>query len=162
MANKHPNYSKLTTKGGYKRTITDPRVHLFKQYYIDPKSETFMNIFQSGMKAGYSEQYSTNISVQKPAWWVEFTGQADVRRARMLNKAENNIESVLDAPDATIDDKKMKLQASTFVSERLGKDFYSSRQELTDKGGRRLIPSDSRVNASIPLVSLFKGVKEGE
>jgi hypothetical protein len=142
----------------YKRTVTDPRVHLFKKNYIDPKSETFMNIFQSAMKAGYSEQYAANISVQRPKWWLEFTEQSDVRRARMLNKAEQGLEKVLDYDDNDRDKASMKLKAATYVTERLGKEHYSSRQEVTGADGRRLFDSSKRESATVPLTKLFKGV----
>ena len=42
-------------------THPDPRQSLFLQYYLDPKSKTFSNALQSGIRAGYSAEYSQSI-----------------------------------------------------------------------------------------------------
>ena len=39
----------------------DPRQTAFLTYYLDPKSETFSNALQSGLKAGYKQEYAENI-----------------------------------------------------------------------------------------------------
>jgi hypothetical protein len=160
MANKSPNTSKLGTKGGYKKTVQDPRVALFKAYYVDPKSPTFCNINQSALKAGYSQTYALNISVQKPAWWVELMQDADINRAEMLHLSEKNIKRVLKYEPTDKDTEKLQLQTSQFISERLGKEHYSTRQEMTGADGRRLFTNDTRESAKMPLSTLFKGVSQ--
>ena len=42
-------------------TQPDPRQATFLAYYLNPKSDTFSNAYQSGIKAGYSEEYSKVI-----------------------------------------------------------------------------------------------------
>ena len=42
-------------------TQPDPRQASFLAYYLNPKSDTFSNALQSGIKAGYSEEYSKVI-----------------------------------------------------------------------------------------------------
>jgi len=42
-------------------TQPDPRQALFLAHYLNPKSDTFSNAYQSGIKAGYSEEYSKVI-----------------------------------------------------------------------------------------------------
>lgn len=53
---------------------------------------------------------------------------------------------------------KPELDASKFVTERLGKEHYSTRKELTDKGGKRLFNVKDK-EADETLVDLFKGVE---
>lgn len=43
-------------------------------YYMDPKSETFGNSYQSAIKAGYTESYAANI--MKPSVGLEWVKQA--------------------------------------------------------------------------------------
>lgn len=133
----------------------DLRVASFVEAYTNPNSKTFNNILQSGLKAGYTREYSENISSEKPKWWIELQEQLETRHKRMLEKAERNLIKFLE------DDSDKQIQAKTtlFVSERLGKEHYSVRQELTDKGGRRLFADKESSTASVPLSKLFK-VKE--
>lgn len=144
----------------YKRTVLDPRVALFKAYYTDPNSPTFCNILQSGIRAGYSEQYSQNISAQRPQWWDDMQNDSDVKRAEMLATAEKRLnERLVEVPE---DKEGLKIQTDVakFVSERLGKAHYSTRQEITGKDGRRLFTNEQRASASVPLANLFKGVEQ--
>jgi hypothetical protein len=158
MANNNPDTSKLGTKGKTFTKIHDPRVIMFKQYYCDATAPTFCNILQSALKAGYSQTYAQNISVQKPAWWVELVDSSDMLRARMLQKAEKNIDKVLDDTEDSKDAKDRKFKASSFVSERLGKDHYSTRKELTDKGGKRLFSNQTDASTDVELDDLFVGI----
>jgi hypothetical protein len=130
---------------------TDQRVMAFVEAYTNPNKKTFNNILQSGLKAGYTQEYSENISVLKPKWWVELQDQLQNRHKMMLEKAERNLINFLDD-----DNKVIKNKTTLFVSERLGKEYYSVRQELTDKGGRRLFNTNEKINASVPLTELFK------
>lgn len=162
MANKNPviptTKGKTTANGKYKRTVYDPRVDMFKQFYCRPDSYTFGNVRQSALRAGYTEQYANNISSQRPSWWVEFTETGDFKRAEMLKAAENNLHQTIVTPPEDKDDKKLQHDATKFVSERLGKEHYSTRQEVTGKDGKRLFSVEQRATASVPLTNLFKGV----
>ena len=143
----------------HKRMILDPRTILFKQYYIDPNAHTFCNAYQSAKKAGYSEQYSLNITAQRPAWFQELLDDSNVLRAEMLKNSEKNLSSVVEeTKPEDIQNKKIWLQASTFVSERLGKDHYSTRKELTDKGGKRLFNNTHTKDSQGAVSDLFINV----
>lgn len=72
-------------------TDPDPRQQLFLATLLDPKSPTFSNVLQSAMSVGYSETYASNLTVQMPKWLSENLG-----RLSMLQKAERNLEKVLD------------------------------------------------------------------
>ena len=141
----------------YKRTVYDPRVDMFKQFYLRPDSYTFMNIRQSALRAGYSEQYARNISVQTPQWWQDLLASAEYNRANMLAKAEDNLYDVVREEDnGDYNTRKLKTDVSKFVTERLGKDIYSTRQEVTGADGRRLFDNTKRERATVPLHKLFK------
>lgn len=164
MANhKPPQVPPNNTGKTYTRNVYDPRVDIFKQFYLSPTSPTFMNILRSALRAGYSEQYSNNISTQKPKWWVDLTENVEYKRAQSLKQAENNLyETVSEPLSEDINTKKIQIDVSKYVTERLGKDIYSARKELTDAGGRRLFGDEKRDSANVALGSLFKGVKEEE
>lgn len=135
------------------------RATMFKRAYVDVNSPTFCNITQSALKAGYSQEYAENLSHLNPKWYQEFKEDAEVMRAEMLKKAERNLNRVLDITPEDATDKKLQQDASKFVSERIGKDAYSTRKELTDKGGRRLFNSTRDEATEDALQGLFIGVQ---
>lgn len=49
----------------------DDRQIRFLELYLDPKSDTYTNAYQSAKKAGFSEEYSQNITGQMPKWLLE-------------------------------------------------------------------------------------------
>lgn len=146
VINKAKGIEVETNPNGANQYSLDPRQILCWSFYINPKSETFGNAKQSAIKAGYEEVYANTITVTE---W--FAGK--VRRLNMLNKAERNLDEFLDMDTGItkvtddgkvykLDDpqlKGLKLKASTFIAERLGKDHgYSARNELTGKDGGKI------------------------
>ena len=103
----------------------DPRQSLFLQSYLNPKSETFGNAYQSAIKAKYSKEYAEVITGQMPTWLSENLGDAN-----MLNRAEKNLKDFLENAS-----EKVKADITKFVAERLGKKKWSARTELTGKDG---------------------------
>lgn len=145
-----------------KQRIDDVRVVAFKQYFINPESPTFMNVLQSALKAGYSQEYSESLGYQNPKWFDELMTDKEVERAKMLEQAEKGLYEAVTYDSSDKDKAKMKLQASVYVTERLGKALYSSRQELTGADGRRLFTNEQRDGVKMPLKTLFKGVQSPE
>jgi hypothetical protein len=139
----------------------DPRQAAFKIYYIDPNSDSFANARRSAIRAGYSEQYADNITIQQPKWLADILQDTAIMRAELLALSERNLKSVVseDKPDDK-DMKKIWVQTSQYVSGTLGREHYSTRQELTGKDGRRLFSNEQRATAKTPLVALFKGVSK--
>ncbi len=138
---------------------SDPRQTAFKQYYIDPNSPSFANARGSAMRAGYSEQYADNITAQQPAWLGSLLEDTHVLRAEMLALSERNLKSVVSEPKPSDkDQKKIWIDTAKYVSGTLGKDVYSTRQELTGADGRRLFTNETRDSTKMPLATLFKGV----
>lgn len=133
---KEPRYE--TETGQFRRK--NAKMIAFETYYTDPNSPTYNNARQSALKAGYSESYANNLTVQSPDW---MTG--DAMRIAMLQRAEQSLRELLAMSD---EDKKnpqkMKIWQDTvkFVSERLGKDWYSTRAEVTGKNGKSLFTSE--------------------
>lgn len=76
-----------------KKELLDPRQALFLNAYIDPKSKTFGNAYQSALGAGYSENYATTITAKAPEWLEE-----NGRRERRIALAEKHLDEVLDLP----------------------------------------------------------------
>lgn len=108
----------------------DPRQKLCWDLYINPKSKTFGNAYQSAMEAGYEEATASQITTIN--WFIE-----KCRRLNLLNKAERNLDSILDLP---LEEKaNLVLDASKFVAKTLGKEEgYSERTELTGADGKDL------------------------
>lgn len=146
----------------YVRKAVDPRQAIFRSYYINPQSHTFMNVLQSGIKAGYTEHYSSSLGSKNVGWFDEMMQDATVNRARMLKKAESALDAAMSYDDDDARMAALKVKAASFVAERVGKDVYSSRQELTDKGGRRLFTNDTKSTADVALELMFIGVAPSE
>jgi len=139
----------------------DPRQAAFKQYYIDPNSPSFANARASAIRAGYTEQYADNITAQQPAWLGDLLQDTQVIRAEMLALSERNLKSVVSEPKPTDkDNKKLWVQTSQYISGTLGKEHYSTRNEITGADGRRLFDNKTREDASTPVAALFKGVHD--
>ena len=125
----------------------DPRQKLCWDFYVNPKSETFGNAYQSAVKAGYEEDTAKQITVT--TWFIEKT-----RRLNMLNKAEKVLDEMLDLETQTIKEDedgeqiikidpalvKIKQDTAKFIAERVGKaEGYSTRTEHTGAEGKDLI-----------------------
>lgn len=119
-------------------TAPDPRQSLFLSHYIDPRSPTFSNALQSGLKAGYSQEYSSTILSQDIAWLSE-----SLKDSNLLHKAEKRLNQILDLEpvdgEGKIDNSLManQMKAVTLVAKGLGKAKYSERveQELSNPDG---------------------------
>lgn len=119
-----------------KTAFLTPQQERFLACYTNPKSETFGNASQSAMKAGYKKDYADNITAEMPDWLQENLG--DMRR---LRKAEKNLDEVQNFEvvddDGNVDvqllDKRIKVDM--FLAERLNKQKYSTRSEITGKDG---------------------------
>lgn len=121
MADSNPN--------GANQHVEDPRKEQCWSYYIDIKSETYSNGYQSAMRAGYEESYAATITTQE--WFKE-----KIRKNVLVAKAEKNLDKLLDSKDERIQADMTKFALST-----LEKEHYSTRTENTGKGGKDLNPT---------------------
>jgi len=106
----------------------------FISYYLDPKSDTFGNATQSGLKAGYPLSYAREILSAKPAWLME-----NLNRNNMLVKAERNLDEALDIGVRHEDMGDRCLKATLFVAEKLGKGIYDKIEDPNAGGIKILI-----------------------
>lgn len=112
-----------------------PKQILFLTNYLDPKSKTFSNAYQSAISAGFSEEYAKTIISRGLEWVSE-----NVRRVKMLEKAEQRLDEAISLPVVDTEGKtdKAVIDASKFVASRLGKEKWSERSELSGPEGRDL------------------------
>lgn len=121
-------------------TAPDPRQSLFLSYYLDPKSDTFANALQSGIRAGYTEEYSKTLMSQLPAWLSE-----SISDQELLHKAEKRLKQILDFEpvdeEGRIDNSLLanQMKAVTLVAKGIGKNKYSERVENTGPNGQPLV-----------------------
>lgn len=159
MANPNPVLPESNEGKTYRSMKINIKADMFANFYLAPTSPTFMNVSASGVRAGYSQHYADNITAQRPKWWIELTESADFKRAKMLAVAETRLDDRLNDKSTDKDRLKLQTDVAKFVTERLGKDRYSTRQEVTGADGRRLFTNETRDGAKMPIATLFKGVK---
>ena len=56
-----------------------PKQRLTLDYWLTPTSETFGNLYQSCVKAGFAPKYALNISHLNPLWLSETLEQVELR-----------------------------------------------------------------------------------
>ena len=111
----------------------DPRQLQAVANYKNPESETFGNLFQSMLKAGFSKTYCNSIYDRNPSW-LSLNVVNDVEA---IKKAEENIikynnynvdlENLNNKFQADI--LKVQLDASKFVLKTLAKSKYGDNEE---------------------------------
>lgn len=148
----------------------DPRQLDCWERYINPKSETFANAKRSAMAAGYSDAHSEDIKAFE--WFKRMEHRSKMQRMRV--KAEDALEEMLDMPVNVIEytglgeDRtpvvttdttlvKIKQDTAKFAVERLGKDEWSTRQELTGADGERLIDADAKRKSDEAINDFLNG-----
>lgn len=117
-----------------------PQQQSFLKNYTDPKSETWSNYRQSALKAGYSEEYSDNISSLMPDWLSENIGDS-----KLLAKATKNLEMGLDGllDDPEKGGKPIQAKLTEFTLKGLQKGKWADRKELGGIDGKDLIPTEA-------------------
>lgn len=49
----------------------------FMEYWVTPSSETFGNVYKSGIKAGFSKTYAKNLLNVAPKWLLTYIDRTD-------------------------------------------------------------------------------------
>lgn len=115
-----------------KKPLT-PKQVAFKDYYTNPKSDTFNNAYRSGLKAGFSNNYSSQILYKPFPWLMEINRQ--VGDERRLSKAESNLEEVQNLDITNGGDKidvgilAQRTKVDQFIAQTHDKAKYSTRTE---------------------------------
>jgi len=120
-----------TNPNGANQHKPDPRQTLFLKYYLDKKSETFSDCYNSAIKAKFSEKYAKVLVAQMPTWLSDTLKTEDI-----VEQAENNLRSFLSDEE---EDKRIKSDMTKFALKGLAKNKYSERTEHTGKDGEEII-----------------------
>lgn len=96
-------------RGGNQFT-EDPRQADFIANYFNPKSKTYSNSYQSALDAGYSEQYAKTMK-SRVNWLSENVNI--VTKDKLVLKAKNNLDKLLDSKDEKIQADITKFVAKT-------------------------------------------------
>jgi hypothetical protein len=115
-------------------TIIDPRQLKTLELYKNPSSETFGNLKQSAIRAGYSYDYSDQLSAIRPQWLSDNT----VEDVRTIQKAEKNLRKINDK-DINLDKDtkynadliKTQVDVSKFLLKTQARAKYSDEIEQT-------------------------------
>lgn len=109
--------------------VLNPQQEEFLKNFLDPNSETFGKYLPSALKAGYSQEYSENLSSTMPKWL-----DGALEESTLVRKALDNLSEFLgDAENHTI-----RADMTKFTLSRLAKGKFSERRELTGEGGEEL------------------------
>jgi len=116
----------------------DPRQAVFLQLYLTPSAKYFGNALQSGLKAGYSQEYSENI-LQEDLKWLkdgisEILGKPTDKR-NLMAKAKKVLAETLDG-----EDKKLAQDTAKFVAKTDPE--FSEKVDMTS-GGESVNPYGS-------------------
>lgn len=110
--------------------MQNPKQRLFVEYFTNPKSPSFGKIQESGVRAGYSENTASQLIDRGSPELIEQLEEATERRARLLFKAENKLETLLNAYSEPV-----QAQVAIHLTKTLGKAYYSERTEVTGANG---------------------------
>lgn len=103
----------------------DPRQTLFLEYYLKPGTETFNNIYQSALKAGYSESYADNFRKSERDWMSGHVGE--VTKDELVKKAKKVLNKTLDGDDIKLAQDTAKFVAKSDIE-------FSEKQEQNITG----------------------------
>jgi len=135
------------------KKLPSQKMLLAWEYYTNPASPTFDSVKDSGILAGFSSSYS-HKGLYRSRQWREFeaerarvlekynTLQAEERRKRMLAQAEANLEEAVNSKSWEKEDKKIKHDATKFVASTLGREHYSTRNDVPDAGEGALLTGE--------------------
>jgi hypothetical protein len=120
----------------------DPKQTLAKALYTDPKSETFGNLLQSMLQAGYEYNYANTIGGRNPQWLtIDLKDQVN-----MIRRAEKNLAKYIsleidtsDKSKGNIDFAKIQTDASKFILKNLAKGKYNSNEDGNDKANIKIV-----------------------
>jgi len=122
----------------------------FLQDYLNPKSQTFGNAYQSAINAGFTKTYSTNMASRNPDWMLE-----NVNRATMVAKAERNLDHFLDLDEEDNGKLRVKFDTTKFVAERLNRKVYGEEKDSVDNSVKVLVvPATLIQKNAIPTNSI--------
>jgi len=130
----------------------NPQQQAFKEAYCNPSSSTFGNVTESGVAAGYARDYAEQITSPSLGnkWVLEIISDME-----MLNMAENALKDAMQYDAHDKDFAPLRLKASMFTAETLGKQKYSKRTETDVTTGGEKINGDVEQKVTSALNDYF-------
>lgn len=110
---------------------------LFWKLYTNVYGECLGNAEKSARLAGWSKEKARRIT--RTSWFIQTN-----RRRRMEKNAEKFLETLSKTQELSDPNQihllRLKQDTAKFILERLNKKVYSSRSEVTGKGGKDFTP----------------------
>lgn len=112
------------------KDLRDVRQLKCLELYRNPKSETFGNLKQSAISAGFDESYSNSLMARDPAW-LSAGMKKDVD---MVLKAERSMQKILNVDisfnnKTAVDVARLQFEVAKFVAKTLAKQKYSEAED---------------------------------
>lgn len=98
------------------KPLEDPRQSAFLKYYLTPGTPLFNNALQSGLKAGYTQEYSENILQFDLKWLAEGISELigkPTDKKNLIAKAKRVLDKSLDSKDERLSQDTAKFIAKT-------------------------------------------------
>ena len=140
------------------KTILDPRQSLALAGYTNPKSDTFGDLKNSLIVAGFDDQYADSIHGRNPKWLTDNlkTTVDMVKRAEKNLVKYNTIEVKLNSK-LNVDIAKLQVDVSKFILKTLARQKYSEEKEQFEPNVQINV-----VNYNQTLTDDVKSIKEVE
>jgi hypothetical protein len=149
--------------------LLDARQIACWENYANPESPSFGNQRQSAIRAGYGPAFADKVADQE--WF-----QGRIRRLNMRIKAEKVLDEMLEMPvqrvkregfgedsvEVVVTDTglvKIKQDTAKFAAERLGKDDWSTRQEITGAEGGPVVDAEKKEKSDSILTKILNGYR---
>jgi hypothetical protein len=103
-----------------------PQQSQFLDYYFKLNSDTYMNAYQSAIRAGYTPYYARNMASRNDIEWVVSARQTmyeTVSTESLIAKARKNLDEAIEGKMDDEGKTYYKYKATEFVSSRADKDF---------------------------------------
>lgn len=120
------------------KVVEDKRQVMFLRLYLTPGTKYFNNALQSGLKSGYSQEYSESI-LQKDLRWLadgvaELVGKPTEKK-NLVKKAKIVLDKSLDSKDQRLAQDTAKFIAKTDIefSEKTEVEVVHKYEEMTDE-----------------------------
>jgi hypothetical protein len=100
------------------KLIEDPRQTAFLRLYLTPGTKYFNNALQSGLKAGYTQEYSENILQFDLKWLADGVSELignPTDKKNLVAKAKRVLDKSLDSKDERISQDTAKFIAKTDI-----------------------------------------------
>lgn len=107
-----------------------PQQEKFLADYLNPKSVTFGNAYQTAIACGFEDSYARNIMNLRPDWLSDRIDRQD-----LLTSAERVFKKTLNldtAPKGHEDAQLLRIQNDTakFIGETVGKNIFSKKSDI--------------------------------